>query len=54
MYHILARLKNVQQGFPDGSAVKESTPAMQETQIPSLGRVDPLVKEMAARSSILA
>ena len=29
-------------------------PAMQETWVPSLGREDPLEKEMATRSSILA
>ena len=32
----------------------ESMPAMQETQVQSLGREDPLEKEMAAHSSILA
>ena len=40
-------------GFPDGSAVK-NLPAMQETQIQSLGREDLLEKEMATHSSILA
>ena len=40
-------------GFPDGSVVK-SLPAMQETQVQSLGREDPLEKEMATHSSILA
>ena len=29
-------------------------PAMQETQVPSLGQEDPLEKEMATHSSILA
>ena len=29
-------------------------PAMQETQVPSLGREDPLEKEMATHSSTLA
>ena len=29
-------------------------PAMQETWVPSLGREDPLEKEMATHSSILA
>ena len=33
--------------------VKKS-PAMQETQVPSLGQEDPLEKEMATDSSILA
>ena len=36
-----------------GSAVK-NLPAMQETWVPSLGQEDPLEKEMAIHSSILA
>ena len=42
-------------GFPGGSAVK-NPPAIQEmqTRIRSLGREDPLEKEMATHSSILA
>ena len=32
----------------------ESPPAMQETQVRSLGQEDPLEKEMATHSSILA
>ena len=32
----------------------KSMPAMQETQVRSLGREDPLEKEMATHSSILA
>ena len=42
--------------FPAGSAVK-NLPAMQEpqeTQVQPLGQEDPLEKEMAAHSSILA
>ena len=39
--------------FPDGSEVK-NVPAKWETQVQSLGREDPLEKEMATRSSILA
>ena len=39
--------------FPSGSAVKNS-PAMQDTEVQSLGQEDPLVKEMATGSSILA
>ena len=39
-------------GFPNGSVVK-NPPAMQETWVPSLGRKDPLEKEMATLSSIL-
>ena len=41
------------QGFPGGSDGKES-PAMQETWVRSLGGEDPLEKEMATHSSILA
>ena len=43
-------------GFPSGSVVK-NLPAMQEAQemwVRSLGREDPLKKEMATHSSILA
>ena len=40
-------------GFPGGSVVK-NLPAMQEMQIQSLGQEDPLGKEMAIHSSILA
>ena len=40
-------------GFSGGSAVK-NPPAMQKTQIRSLDQEDPLEKEMATRSSILA
>ena len=40
-------------GFPGGLAVK-NPPAMQETQVQSLGREDPLEEEMAAHSNILA
>ena len=40
-------------GFPGGSVVK-NPPAMQETQVQSLGQEDPLEKGMAAHSSILA
>ena len=39
--------------FPYGSAVK-NFPAMQEIWVPSLGGEDPLEKEMATHSSILA
>ena len=42
-----------QRGFPGVSVVKNS-PAMQEAQIPSLAGEDPLKKEMAPHSSILA
>ena len=43
-------------GFPSDSVVK-TPPAMQEaqeTRVQSLGREDPLEKEMTAHSSILA
>ena len=40
-------------GFPSGSVVK-NLPANAETQVPSLGQEDPLGKEMATHSSILA
>ena len=39
--------------FPGGSEVKH-LPAMQETRVSTLGREDPLEKEMATHSSILA
>ena len=38
-------------GFPGGS--DGNLPAVQETQVQSLGREDPLEKEMATHSSIL-
>ena len=41
------------QGFPNGSVVK-NLPAKPETWVPSLGREDPLGKEMVTLSSILA
>ena len=40
-------------GFPHGSEVK-TLPVMQETRVQSLGQEDPLEKEMATHSSILA
>ena len=40
-------------GFPGGSVVKYLLP-MQETGVQSLGREDPLEKEMATHSNILA
>ena len=45
MHHIM--------GFPGGSLVK-NLPAVQEMQVQSLGQEDPLEKEMATHSSILA
>ena len=41
------------EGLPGGSVVK-NLPAMQETWVRSLGQEDPLEKEMAIHSSILA
>ena len=42
-------------GFPDGSDGKvKNLPAMQETQVQSLGQEDPLEKGMETHSSILA
>ena len=40
-------------GFPGGSEVK-NLPAMQETQLQSLGWEDPLEKRMETHSSILS
>ena len=40
-------------GFPSGSVV-ENPPAKQETLVPPLGWEDPLEKEKATHSSILA
>ena len=40
-------------GFP-GSSVVKNPPPMQETQVPSLGLENPLEKELAIHSSILA
>ena len=41
------------EGFQVGSVIK-NPPAKQETQVRSLGQKDPLEKEMATYSSILA
>ena len=46
-------VKSWERGFPGGSVVK-NPPAKQETQVWSLGQEDPLEKEMATHSSILA
>ena len=40
-------------GFPNGSEVK-NLPVMQEIRVQSLGQEDPLEKEMADNSSVLA
>ena len=44
---------NKNRGFLGGSAVKNPS-TMQETQVRSLGQEDPLEKEMATHSCILA
>ena len=44
----------VQSWAPLAAQAVKNPPAMQETQVQSLGREDPLDKEMAAHSSILA
>ena len=41
-------------GSPGGLVGKQSLPAMQETQVRSLGGEDPLEKEMETHSSIFA
>ena len=46
-------MHNDMQGFPGDSVVK-NPPAKQETQVQSLGGEDPLEKEMATYSRILA
>ena len=46
-------IKSWERGFPGGSVVK-NPPTKQETQVQSLGWEDPLEKEMASHSSILA
>ena len=49
----LPRCKPSSEGFPGGSVVKNSA-AVQEMQIQSLGREDPLEEEMATHCTILA
>ena len=46
-------VNNLLLGFPGGSVVRTCLP-MQETQVQSLGREDPLEKETATHSSVLA
>ena len=46
-------MEDLTRGFPGGSVVK-NPPAMQEMQVRSLGREDPLEKEMATHPSVLA
>ena len=47
------KICSIKHGFPGGSGVK-NPPAMQETQVLSLGREDPLEEGMATHPSILA
>ena len=49
----MTELKAITGGFP-GSSVVKNLPAMQETQVQSLGQDNLLEKEMATHSSILA
>ena len=49
----MAQIYIMVQGFPVAQMVK-NLPAMQKTQIQSLGREDPLEKKMATHSSSLA
>ena len=56
LYHfIVPEFDNIHDyvGFPGGQTVK-NLPAMQDTQVQSLGCEDPLEKGMATQSSILA
>ena len=47
-------LKGLSKGASLMSQMIKILPAMQETQVPSLGQEDPLEKEIAIHSSILA
>ena len=49
----MRKCTNIYVGFPGVSGLKHQ-PAMQETQVRSLGREDPLEKETATLSSVLA
>ena len=54
MFHVLISISlQIKRGFLGGSVVK-NPPAKQETQVQSLGGEDPLEKEMATYSRILA
>ena len=58
LYKLICRINNkkirLMMGFPGGSDSKKNLPAVEETQVQSLGWEDPLEKEMATLSSILA
>ena len=49
----MAGLSHPEKHHPGGSMVK-NLPVLQEMQVQSLGREDPLEKEIATHSSILA
>ena len=49
----IEKVIHIHMGFPSDSVVK-NLPAKQETGVPSLGWEEPLEKEMAIHSSILA
>ena len=53
VYIYIYKVRLTSKAFPGGSVVK-NLPAMQETQVQSLGREDPLEKGMATHSHILA
>ena len=53
MFDVLRGSRTVLWGFPVAQMVK-NLPAMQEIWVQSLGREDPLEKEMATHSSMLA
>ena len=45
------KISNISKGFADGSVIK-NPPVVQESEVQSLGREDPLDKKMATHSSI--
>ena len=48
------KTKECNKGFPHSSVGKKNLPAMQETWVRFLGREEPLEKEMATQSNVLA
>ena len=52
--NILLLLHNIEESTSLVSQMVKTLPAMQDAQVRSLGGEDPLEKEMATRSSILA
>ena len=53
IYFFFDEFSTGMRGFP-GSSVVKNLPAVQEMSVQSLGQKDPLEKEMASHSSILA